>query len=137
MNTSNRGHGPKERLAVTGAALVVSALLSSAALADQLPGVHVQAMRVHKERVMDPSSPFPVDEITLSYHVSPMGLDLKTREGAKALEKRVEDAAASACREIGKLYPLSEPDDYECAHISAHAAMPQVEAMVAAAKGGG
>ena len=138
MNTSHRNQWPKRHLAIAAAAVLAAGALSSGgALADETPSIHVQAMRIHKQRVMDPSSPFPVDEITLSYRGSARGLDLKTKEGASALEKRVDDAAASACREIGKLYPLSEPDDYECAHITAHAAMPQVEAMIAAAKGVG
>ncbi|MBV6418312.1 MAG: hypothetical protein CMLOHMNK_03130 [Steroidobacteraceae bacterium] len=138
MNTSHPGNVPTRRIAITVASALAAGLLAGGvAFADEVPGVQVQAMRIHKERVMDTSSPFPVDRITLSYHVSAKGLDLKTTAGEKALEKRVEDAASAACREIGRLYPLSEPGDYECSHITAHAAMPQVEAMVRAARGVG
>lgn len=138
MKTNIHGEAPSRRIALTVAAAVAAACFAgAAAFADEVPGVQVQAMRIHKERVMDTSSPFPVDQITLSYRVSAKGLDLKTTAGEKALRKRVEDAASAACREIGRLYPLSEPDDFECSRITAHAAMPQVDQMVRVARGVG
>ena len=136
MSSYNRNGMSKKHLAIAGAVVLMGAsALGSVAAAAEAPSVHVQATRIHVHKERDSSSVFPVDEMSLSYRVSAAGLDLRTKDGAKALEKRVEDAASGACRELGKAYPFSEPNDEECASITARAAMPQVKALVAAAGG--
>ena len=41
--------------------------------------------------------------------------------------ERLGDAALAACKEIGRVYPLAEPNDAECARLSRARAMEQVK----------
>ena len=50
------------------------------------------------------------------------------------LEKRVNDAAQTACKELGRQYPIATPSDAECAKTAAEKAMVKVHELVAAAK---
>jgi hypothetical protein len=49
------------------------------------------------------------------------------------LQKRVKDAAVTACKEIGRPYPNSMPSDADCAKTASDKAMTKVNAIVAAA----
>ncbi|MGO8831144.1 MAG: UrcA family protein [Steroidobacteraceae bacterium] len=76
----------------------------------------------------------PVNEVTLSYAISAAGLDLTTDAGKADLEKRVRDAAMDVCKEIGRQYPDSTPDDAACAKAAASKAMVKVRKLVTAAE---
>lgn len=67
-----------------------------------------------------------VSEMTLSYRVGYGDLDLRTNAGRSELERRVADAAQAACKEIGRVYPMAEPDDAECTRITRSRAMERV-----------
>jgi hypothetical protein len=75
----------------------------------------------------------PVKEITLSYGISTAAFDLTTTAGATDLEKVVNDTAMDVCKEIGRQYPESTPNDAGCAKAAAQKAMVKVHALVAAA----
>ncbi len=75
----------------------------------------------------------PVKQITLSYWISTAQFDLTTTAGAADLEKAVNDAALDVCKEIGRQYPDSTPNDAGCAKAAAQKAMVKVHALVAAA----
>ena len=60
-------------------------------------------------------------------------LDLGTKAGAAALEKRVQAAAAAACKEVRRVYPEAEPGDSACAKNAVDEAMVRVREVVAAA----
>jgi len=67
-----------------------------------------------------------LNEMTLSYRISYDDLDLRSSAGRSELERRVNDAALAACKEIGRVYPLAEPNDAECARIARSRAMYRV-----------
>jgi len=67
--------------------------------------VTVQATRnVSTKLVGSTSSGIPIKEVSLSYGVSTAGLDLATVAGAEELDKRINDAALAACKEVGRQY---------------------------------
>ena len=73
-------------------------------------------------------------EISLSYVVSTSDLDLATDSGAQALQQRMQNAADTVCKEIGREYPKSWPNDKECAKAAVDRAMPKALALIDAAK---
>jgi UrcA family protein len=75
----------------------------------------------------------PVNEVALTYTVSPASFDLTTAAGRAGLEKAVADTAMDVCKEIGKQYPGSAPDDSGCAKAAADKAMVKVREVEAAA----
>jgi UrcA family protein len=75
----------------------------------------------------------PVKQVTLSYVISTAEFDLATTAGAAALEKEVNDAAMDVCKEIGRQYPGSTPDDAGCAKAASAKAMVRVRELIAAA----
>ena len=113
--------------------LLACAATGTDAWAQQLEGVNVEASRIVKETVGHSPNLAPINAISLSYRVSYADLDLGTKAGAAALEKRVQDAAMAACREITRLYPLATPDDKACAGKAIDEAMVKVHEAVAAA----
>ncbi len=114
------------------AGLVACSVAMAPARSEQLEGVNVEASRIVKETVGRAPNLAPINEISLTYRVSYADLDLATKEGATSLEKRVRDAAAAACQEIGKTYPLATPDDAACAKKASADAMVKVKEAVAA-----
>ena len=78
-----------------------------------------------------------VTQVTLSYAVTVAGYDLTTKSGVADLEKAVKETARDVCKQIGRQYPGSTPDDAECAKAATDAAMVQVHRLVAAAQGSG
>jgi UrcA family protein len=119
----------------SGIALIVVAMLTDVSVADPLEQITVLATN-HVERMLtdvsvaDPLEQITVlatnhversptgmstEEISLGVGVSTEGLDLATRAGLNAMEKRVRDAATSACSEISSLSPFAEPSNAECA----------------------
>lgn len=116
------------------AGLFALATAGTGVAADQIEGVNVEASRIVKEQVGRAPNLAPINAISLSYRVSYADLDLATPAGAAALEKRVNDAAEAACKEIGRLYPLATPDDLTCTKAAVKEAMVKVKEVQAAAK---
>lgn len=56
------------------------------------------------------SSGILVRQYQLSCSVSYADLDLATSAGADELKRRVTEAARSACKDLDKLYPETDPD---------------------------
>lgn len=120
----------------TIAVAVAAALLAGGtALAQEVQEIKVQATRVMStEAAGRTTSGVPIHDITLSYGVSTAGLDLTTSTGATALESRVKEAAAAACKEIGDKHPEASPSDAECARKATAEAMMAVHQLVTAAQ---
>ena len=49
------------------------------------------------------------------------------------MQRRVNDAAKAACKEIGHQYPDATPSDAECAKVAADKAMVRVRELLASA----
>jgi UrcA family protein len=116
------------------AGALAASVLGGAAMAQALPDVTVQGSRAVKAEV-DHTDPW-ILKVSLSYDVSTAGLDLATPAGAKEFEKRVNDAALAVCKELGKQYPNSWPNDEGCAKAATHEAMGKVHKLEAAAAKG-
>ena len=120
-------------------ALAVSALLGSAgSIAQTIPEVNVQATRTVEAKVIGRTTTgIPIKSVSLSYGVSTAGLDLSSVAGAQELERRVNDAALAACKEVGRQYPNATPSDVECAKDAAKTAMVKAHELIQAAAGKG
>jgi UrcA family protein len=117
--------------ALSGA--LAAALIGGAAVAQQAEDVTVQATRIPNIKTVGHTmSGIPIKEMSLSYRISTAGLDLASHAGAMGLEKRVQDAAMEVCRELGKKYPDSTPNDADCAKEAADKAMVKVHELEAA-----
>jgi len=118
---------------------VISSLcIGATAMAQQIEEVSVTASRALTEKPAGRSSSgIPLVDISLSYGVSYADLDLATHSGATELDKRVNDAASEACKEISRQRPLASltPDDASCAKTAAKHAMIKVDQLVATAEG--
>jgi UrcA family protein len=123
------------RRILTGVAvgLLACTVAGTPARSEQLEGVNVEASRIVKETIGRAANSAPINQVSLSYRVSYADLDLASKGGVATLEKRVDEAAMAACKEISKLYPLATPDDMSCAKIASKAAMVKVHEAVAAA----
>jgi UrcA family protein len=65
--------------------------------------------------------------------VNAKDLDLSAHAGFMEVQKRVNDAAAAACKEISRQYPNSNESDADCAKAAAAKAMVKVNQLAAAA----
>ena len=72
--------------------------------------------------------------VSLSYGVNIADLDLAAQDGPAVLEKRVKDAAKTACQELGRKYPVSTPSDEDCAKAAADKAMVKARDLIAMAR---
>lgn len=81
------------------------------------------------------ASGVPIVDMSVSYGVSYAGLDLASAAGAAELEKRVNDAAKEACKEIAAKRPLEQftTSEADCAKTAADKAMVKVHDLEAAA----
>jgi len=114
--------------------LLAVTAVSAFAVADDLPSVTVQASRiVNSKTVGKTASGIPIVDISMSYGVSTAGLDLVSHAGVMELQKRVNDAASAACKELGRQYPDSTPNDDACTKAAVDKAMVKVNELVAAA----
>ncbi len=125
-------------LGTAGLALLLAAtaaLETPAAFAaeTEIGAVTIRAQRLVEARVGRTSSGVPVVSYELTYKVGFDDLDLASAAGADALSQRVRDAAAAACADLDKMYPLVEPDR-DCANKAAKEAMAEAEAVIAAAR---
>ena len=127
----------KRNIVGATAGLVALSFACTVVLAQEPAEVTVVATRLVSAKVASASSTgVPIVDVSLSYGVSTVGLDLPSHEGASQLEIRVKDAAAAACKEVGRQYPDAMPSDEECMRIATKKAMKRVHELVrAAAKG--
>jgi UrcA family protein len=119
-------------LAVAGFTLASGAVLA----AEPLSEVTISASREAKIIVGHSAIGAPVEQITLTRRVGYSDLDLKSKAGADALEKRVAETAKAACEELDKHYPLLQKTSADCVKAAKKEAMVQVDAAVAAAAKG-
>ncbi len=95
----------------------VAALAAGDVIAQNEPmqEVVVEASRLVSTTVVGRSSSgIPVNQVSMGYTVTAQGLDIGTPIGARAFEARVSEAAAVACRDVGRRYPNSGTSDAEC-----------------------
>lgn len=116
-------------------AVVAFAFMSSMAVAQTLQEITVQATRILNTKTVgrNASTGAPILDISVSYGIKYDDLDLASHYGPMQLEKRVNDAAMAACKEISRQYPDSTPSDDICAKAAADKAMVMVHQLVAAA----
>jgi UrcA family protein len=108
---------------------IASTLFGGIAVADDIPGITVEASRQVVVTQWTDSA-----RVSLTRTVNAKGLDLTTSAGSSELEARVNDAAQGVCKELARLYPDSWPKGEECVKNAAGKAMHRAHEMVAAAK---
>jgi UrcA family protein len=114
--------------------LLAGLCVGSAALgADQLKTVTVAAGVVTKT-VGQSAIGAPLEQVTLTRHVSYSDLDLTTYAGVVELKKRVADTARAACEQLDELYPLEEKNAPACIRQAVADASHQVDEAIAAAE---
>ena len=113
--------------------LLATGLVSGIAVAQQTEEVTVQASRIVEKHVGQSSSGVPIVDVSITYGVSYADLDLISHAGVMELEKRVNDAAQRACKELDRQARLSMPSDADCAKAAVGKAMVKVNEVVAAA----
>jgi len=118
--------------ALAGGLLAVAA--GSYAAEPKTEQIRVEASRVVEKDAGRSDSGFPVKSYALSYEVNLDDLDLTTTDGYAAAEKRVDNAAVAACKEIGLKHPKSSPDDDACAKNAASDAKARLHKAVRGAK---
>ena len=125
----------KRVITASGIGVLAAVIGATAAYAQaQAPeGVTVTGSRVVTEQVGRSTIGAPINQVTLTYKVSYADLDLKTADGTKKLDERVKAAAAAACKELDRTFPLSTPDNGTCAKTAVSNAMPKVKEVIAAA----
>lgn len=92
---------------------------------NELSDVTVTAPRRYIGR--DAASGADIERVSTSRIVDYSDLDLRTRWGARALNDRIEDAARSACDELGAHYPDAADEEGSCVSTAARTAMDRVE----------
>jgi len=112
--------------------LFVASLFGNIVVAQQTEEVTVQASRIVANEIHNRSGASIID-VSLSYGVSYAGLDLASHTGVNELEKRVNDAARKACKEIDRQYPTGPQNDAECVKTAVDKAMVKVHEVVASA----
>jgi UrcA family protein len=114
---------------------VASLILAGGAVmaAEPISEVTISASRESKVVVGRNYTGAPIEEVTLTRRVGYSDLDLKTKAGADALDKRVAEAAEATCAELDKQYPLLPNTSADCAKTANANAMVQVKAAIAAA----
>jgi UrcA family protein len=115
-------------------AVAGSVLINGVVFADQLTEVTVSAARETKIVVGHSAIGAPVEQITVTRRVSYADLDLASKSGADALEKRVNETAKSSCEDLDKHYPLETSTAGDCTNAAIKLAMVQVREAVSAAE---
>ena len=122
---------------LTGTALAAGLLVVAAgsyAADKKTEEVKVEASGIVEKDAGHSESGLSIKSYSVSYEVSLDDLDLTTADGYAAAEKRVDNAAAAACKEIGLKYPESTPGDDKCAKQTASKAKARLHKAVGAAK---
>ena len=118
------------RVVLIGAGLTIGTGLVAA---QELKEIAVEAARATKVVGRTPVGA-PVEEVTLTRHVAYADLDLTTYSGVTEFERRVHDAAATACKQLDELYPLTASESPACTKKANDAAMVEVHRIVEAAQ---
>jgi UrcA family protein len=106
--------------------LLAISSVSTLVVADDMGEVTVQASRVVTKTVGKTASGIPIVDVSLSYGVNAKDLDLSSHAGFVEMQKRVNDAAQAACKELSRQYPDSSSSDADCAKTAAAKAMVKV-----------
>ena len=112
---------------------VALGLVGGIAVAQNIDEITVQGTRTVNTKEVRLPYEVPVNDVSLTYGVSTKGLDLTSDAGFMEAEKRVKDVAATACRELGKLYPHAAPSNEECTKVAVDEAMVKLKKLAAAA----
>jgi UrcA family protein len=117
-----------------GIGLVAVTSFAAMASAQTMQDVTIRASRnVVSKAAIPETGGFRVIDVSTSYGVRTSDLDLVSYAGVKTLEKRVNDAAMAACKDISRQYPNATPSEVECAKTATDKAMVEVQQIVAAA----
>jgi UrcA family protein len=125
----------KSILTCISAGAIGAFLATGITVAEQLDAINVMGTRsidVQVERDTNGTASYKI--FSLTYGVKIAGLDLTTAAGAADLEKRVNDAALAICKEIGRQYPESTPNDELCAKQAAKKSMVKAHQLIDAAR---
>jgi len=120
-----------------GIGVAASIFLGRIAVAQELQEIVVTGKGdVAEKPAGKTASGVPIVDVSISYGVSYAGLDLASAVGAAEIEKRVNDAAKEACKEIRAKRPLGQftTSEAECTKAAAREAMVRVHELEAAAK---
>jgi UrcA family protein len=120
---------PRSRLWAGAGTVVLLAIAAAPAFAVPLDQITVEASKITIKKVGRSSIGAPLEEIFLNARASMTGLDLATAQGLTEARNRVHAAALSACQQLGRRYPLSEPGDRECASTAERSALVQVRTL--------
>jgi UrcA family protein len=117
-----------------GSALLVTGLcFGTAALANELATIKIEASVINKKVIETSDIGIPTEEVTVSRRVGYSDLNLTTHLGTMALRERVKKAAELACKQIDELYPLERSEAPQCIKDAIAAADRQVDEAIAAA----
>ncbi len=119
-----------------GIGVAASISLGSIVVAQELQEIVVTGKGLAVKPAGTTASGVPIVEMSISYGVSYAGLDLASAVGAAEIEKRVNDAAKEACKDIAAKRPLQQftTSEAECAKAATDKAMVKVHDLQAAAK---
>jgi len=124
-------------ISAAAGALATAALGTFAVAQQKMQQIRVEASHnVVTEQTGRTYAGIPIKTMTLSYEVNLDDLDLSTAAGETEAEKRINNAAMAACKEVARVAPSSMPADAECATKAARGPVAQVRA-AAAGKGPG
>jgi UrcA family protein len=118
-----------------GAALLAAGLCLGSVVfaAEPLKSVTIEAGALTKTPISTSATGVPLEQVTLTRHVSYEDLDLSTVAGAAELRRRVNATANAACKQLEELYPAQIRNHRECTKAAIAGASRQVEEAIAAA----
>ncbi len=123
------------------ALLALGAIVTGSALADEdVPTITITASRMGRAAVStetvgrSATTGAPIDRLTLTWSVPFTDLDLSTHSGATELQKRVNARAQAVCRELDRLFPLTDRGGASCAKEAAAGGLAQADKLIAAAE---
>lgn len=102
-------------------------------VAQQISEIIVEAPYL-RQQVGRTSSGSPIELITLTKRVGYADLNLALQADVEQLNKRINDTAEEACKQIKSLYPL-DPSDPTCVKKAVDGGMAQAKVAIAAASG--
>jgi UrcA family protein len=146
-----KGDGPKTSASMQLAVVVLAFALAALAFAlvghaaernnrnqqiddNEMPKITVEADHVvQKRQVGRTYTGIPIEEVSLTRHVGFRDLDLNSPSGRAELDKRINDVAKEACKQLQQLYPLEqwETDTDTCIANAVKNAKAQEQAIVA------
>lgn len=106
-------------------------IASSSAFAQEKEEVTIVAPREMVKTVGRGMTGAPIREVSLTFAVSLADLDLTRAADYAEAEKRINETAAEACKQLDRMYPLMEPDPV-CAKKTADGGQAELKTIVAA-----